>query len=104
MLSDPQIQHRTDELVQEAERTLEAIKDIAHPDVEDAWTDAITLTEAVTTGILAAPHLRSNQYALGRITTRIDERGACRTYDPNRKVFISEEERLRELERKPELK
>lgn len=98
MLSDPVIDARAEELVHDAEATLAAIQSIAEPGVEDAWIDASTLTKAVRLGILDAPHLRNNQYALGRIQTRVDSRGACVSYHSDRDEILSERERLASLD------
>jgi hypothetical protein len=94
MTCDPTIQHRCRELVQEARVTLEALRLLAHPDVEDPLTDPAALTRAVTKGILDAPHLRSNPFARGKIVTRMDHRGACVAVEPTTGKPITEEERI----------
>jgi len=95
--ADPAVQARKEELIREAQVTLEAIRALAGPDVSDPLTDPATLARAVTTGILDAPHLRSNPYARGQIVTRIDERGACVAVDPDTGRPLREEERLARL-------
>ncbi|MBO9371617.1 MAG: cobalamin-dependent protein, partial [Chloroflexi bacterium] len=65
MTADPAVQARKEELIREAQVTLEAIRALAGPDVSDPLTDPATLARAVTTGILDAPHLRNNPYARG---------------------------------------
>ena len=70
-----------DELVAEAQVTLDAIRRLGAPDVADPFTDPATLARAVTSGILDAPHLRNNPFARGQIVTRIDRRGACVAVD-----------------------
>lgn len=77
MTADPDVQTRVRELIAEAGVTLEAIKALGGSGVDDPLADPATLTRAVQTGILDAPHLRNNPYALGSIATRIDARGAC---------------------------
>jgi len=77
MTADPRIQARYRELIEQANHLLEAIRSLAGPGVGDPLTDPPTLTRAVTSGLLDAPHLRSNRYARGEVVTRIDERGAC---------------------------
>ncbi len=94
MTCDPTIQHRCRELVQEARVTLEALRLLAHPDVEDPLTDPAALTRAVTKGILDAPHLRNNPFARGKIVTRMDHRGACVAVEPTTGKPITEEERI----------
>jgi hypothetical protein len=97
MTADPEVQARKDELVREAKVTLEAIRLIADPDVQDPWTDPASLARAVTLGILDAPQLRNNPYAQGKIATRIDKRGANLAVNPVNGKSLSEEERLASL-------
>jgi hypothetical protein len=94
MTSDPAVQERKDELVREAQITLDAIRGLAFPDVSDPLTHPATLTKAVTAGVLDAPHLRNNPFGQGQIATRIDGRGACVTVDPVSGRMLSEEERI----------
>jgi methylmalonyl-CoA mutase cobalamin-binding subunit len=75
--ADPAVQARKAELVSQAKVTLDAICSLAGSDVEDPLTDPDTLTRAVTTGLMDAPHLRNNPFARGEIRTKIDRRGAC---------------------------
>ncbi len=97
MTADPAVQARKEELVREARVTLEAIRALAGPDVPDPLTDPATLAQAVTTGILDAPHLRNNPCARGQIVTRTDERGACVAVDPDTGRPLGEEERIARL-------
>jgi len=97
MTADPTIQERRDELAQEVQVSLEAIGALARPDVADPLTDPPTLARAVTTGVLDAPHLRSNPFARGEIMTRIDARGACVAVDPATGRELPEEERIASL-------
>ena len=94
MTADPAIQRRVEELVSEAEDTLDAIRSLSSPGVEDALIDPATLSRAVTMGILDAPQLLNNPYAAGRITTMFNEQGACVAADPGSGQQISEKERL----------
>jgi methylmalonyl-CoA mutase cobalamin-binding subunit len=94
MTTDPVIQQRKEELVREAQVTLEAIRALAGPDVADPFTAPPTLARAVTTGVLDAPHLRNNPFARGQIVTRIDRRGACVVVDPTSGQPLSEKERI----------
>ncbi len=77
MTLDRRVQARKAELMAEAQELLDAIRVLAGPGVADPWTDAPTLTRAVTAGILDAPQLRNNAYGRGAVVTRIDARGAC---------------------------
>jgi len=92
---DPRIQSRKAELIQETQITIEAIRALAEHNTGDPLTDPGTLTKAVTTGILDAPHLSNNPYARGAIKTRIIQ-GACCAVDRNGEP-ISEAERLKML-------
>jgi len=95
MTSDPAIQTRVEELVKEAEITLGAIHDLAPTSVEDPFIDPNTLTQAVQTGILDAPHLKNNPFARGAIKTTI-RNGECVVVDSLGNP-ISESERLQLL-------
>ncbi|MCP4529801.1 MAG: methionine synthase, partial [Delftia sp.] len=94
MTVDPAIQQRKDELVQEAQITLEAISNLAAPGTPDPLTDPATLARAVTTGLLDAPHLQGNPFARGQVVTRIDRRGACVAVDPATGRTLTERERI----------
>ena len=76
MTSILEVRSRKQELIFEAQVTLQAIKQLAINDVEDAWADPSTLARAVTSGILDAPQLRNNKFGNGLIQTRIIN-GAC---------------------------
>ena len=92
MTGDPKVQARVMALLDEARVTLTAIREIASNAVEDPFIDPKTLTRAVTSGILDAPHLQNNPFAYGRIRTRIMD-GACMAVDENGEP-ISEEQRI----------
>ncbi len=94
MTADPAIGRRVEELVREAEDTLDAIRSLASPGVDDPFIDPATLSHAVSRGILDAPQLQNNPFAAGRITTMFDGRGACVAADPETGQPISEKERL----------
>lgn len=96
MTSDPMVQARKEELVAEAELTLDAIRGLAAPGVMDPWTDPETLAGAVHSGILDAPHLKGHPLALGTIRTAVIA-GACRAVDPDTGRPLSELERLSKL-------
>ena len=97
MTADKVVQERKEELVREANVTLEAVRALAEVDVVDPFTDPATLTRAVTSGVLDAPHLRNNPFARGQIVTRIDTRGACVVVDPATRQVLSEEDRIDRL-------
>ncbi len=97
MLADAAVQERAEELVSEAMVLVDAIRGLAAGDVADPLTDPATLTRAVTTGILDAPHLRNNAFARGEIVSRIDSRGACVAVDPASGQPLAERQRLAAL-------
>jgi hypothetical protein len=97
MSADPLIQERRQELVQEALVTLDGIRSLAKPGIEEPFLDPSSLASAVTTGILDAPHLRNNPFAHGQVVTRIDSRGACVAIDPVTGRSLTEAERLAAL-------
>jgi hypothetical protein len=97
MTLDPRVQARKQELLAEAKVTLAAIRALAPSSVCDPLVDPEVLARAVTTGILDAPHLRNNRYALGQIVTAIDRRGACVAVDSQTRQPLEESERLARL-------
>jgi len=80
LTADPTISRRRKKLAAEAQVTLEAIRSLAGPEIEDPLGDAATLAQAVTRGILDAPQLKNNPFARGEVVTRI-VRGACQVVD-----------------------
>jgi hypothetical protein len=95
--TDPRVQARRDELVAEARLTLEAIRSLAAPGVDDPWSDPDTLAKAVTSGILDAPQLKNNPFARGTIRTRLLE-GMCVAVDAAG-LPLSEKTRLSDLQK-----
>jgi len=71
MTADKAITDRRNELVKEAKILLDAISALAGPEADDPFTDAATLTRAVTTGLMDAPQLRNNKFGRGEVRTRI---------------------------------
>lgn len=97
MAADPLIQQRKEEIITEARITLQAIRSLANPNIDDPFTDTATLSRAVTGGILDAPHLRNNPFARGQVVTRVDERGACVSINPESGQRLSERDRISKL-------
>ena len=93
MLADPRITERKEELVAESELLLQAIQALGeHSD--DPLSDAHTLAQAVSTGLMDAPQLNNNPFARGALVTRIDERGACVPVDSQTGQPITTKERI----------
>jgi methylmalonyl-CoA mutase cobalamin-binding subunit len=90
--ADPRMRGRRDELVAEARLTLEAIRLLAAPGVDDPWTNAATLATAVTSGILDAPQLKNNRFGRGAVRTQIVN-GMCLAVDAQGRP-LSEKVRL----------
>ncbi len=80
MTQDPNVQFRVDTLIEASSITLDAIRDLAPESVSGPLVDPDTLTRAVATGIMDAPHLKNNPFAQGKIQTRIIE-GASTSVD-----------------------
>ncbi|MGD2252758.1 MAG: cobalamin B12-binding domain-containing protein [Anaerolineales bacterium] len=97
MTSDARVKARAEELVSEAQVTLDAIEGLAEAGKGDALCSPEVLAQAVQVGILDAPHLRNNRFAQGRIVTRIDQRGACLAVDPETERPLTESERIESL-------
>lgn len=95
MTADPLITKRRTELASDANVILDAIRYIAESDVVDPFTDAATLTRAVTSGILDAPQLVNNKFGRGQVKTRIVN-GACVSVDEKGNP-MSERERISRL-------
>jgi hypothetical protein len=95
MTADPSIKARRKRLLGEAQQALEAIRRLARPGATDPFTDPATLAYAVKTGVLDAPQLKNNAYALGQARTHII-RGACEAVDATGRP-LTEVQRLAQL-------
>jgi hypothetical protein len=82
MTSDPAVQSQVDHLVSEANFTLQAIQNLGTPGSRDPWADPVTLAKSVKLGILDAPQLRNNPFALGQIKTSLFN-GFCVAINPD---------------------
>jgi hypothetical protein len=76
MTSDPAIQAQVDHLVSEANITIQAIRHLGANISQEPLTDPVTLVKSVKLGIMDAPQLRNNPFALGQIKTRVIN-GSC---------------------------
>jgi hypothetical protein len=94
MTRDPAIQKRVKELVKDANLLLDAIQNL-HASSSDPLTDPITLTLAVTSGLMDAPQLRNNKFGRGQVLTRIVD-GASVVVDKTGKP-ISEKKRIAQI-------
>jgi len=89
---DQKVQERKNQLIEEAQITLAAIKSLGQTK-DDPLTDPATLAKAVKLGILDAPHLRGNEAACGTLVTRLVN-GALYAYDEKERRILSEKERI----------
>ncbi|MFH1928035.1 MAG: cobalamin-dependent protein [Chloroflexota bacterium] len=94
MEHDPQVQHRKQELITEAQVLLDGIGRLAGSHVRDPLTDPHTLARAVTIGLLDAPHLKGSSIARGEIVTRVVD-GACQAIDQDTGKVLSESDRVK---------
>lgn len=92
VLHTPVVRDRKRHLMSEAEVTLKAIRDLAKEN-EDPFVSPRVLAEAIRLGVLDAPHLKGNEYAAGRLVTRVIG-GAVEAVDPDTGKPISESDRL----------
>ncbi len=95
MTADPLIQAQVEHLVAEAEYTLQVIRQLGSEISSDPWVDPAILEKSIRLGVLDAPHLKNNPFALGQINTRILN-GSCVATDPQG-VPLSEAARLGKL-------
>jgi methylmalonyl-CoA mutase cobalamin-binding subunit len=82
MTSDPAIQAQVEHLVSEANVTLQAILHLGANLSQEPLADPINLAKSVKLGILDAPQLRNNPFALGQIKTRVIN-GSCVAIHPD---------------------
>jgi hypothetical protein len=95
MTTDPEVQRRKDELVEEAMVIVEAIKRLGRGKAKDPLTDPDVLARAVKIGLLDAPQLKGNPFACGQVRTRIIN-GANYAVDEEGNI-LSEKERVRRI-------
>lgn len=98
MTADPRIQERREELIAEAQVTLDTIRNLAAPGVTDPMLDPATLAKSIRSGILDAPHLKNNPFGRGLIRTQIAN-GQCLALDADG-YPLTEKERLSKIRKK----
>jgi hypothetical protein len=82
MTADPAVQVQVEHLLSEADVTLQAIRHLGANISQDPLTNPVTLVKAVKLGILDAPQLKNNPFALGQIRTRVIC-GSCVAINPD---------------------
>ena len=95
LIGSAAVQERKSELLAEAELLLKAISALREDD-EDPYCSPRIIARAIAIGLLDAPHLKGNPYALGEMHTRIDD-GAVVCVDPATGEPINEQKRLEML-------
>ncbi|MFW6270668.1 MAG: methionine synthase, partial [Bacillota bacterium] len=94
--ADQDIRNRKEELIKEAKILLKSIKDLIHQNNMDPLSDPFTIAKAIQIGLIDAPHLQGNQFAAGKLRTKLIN-GACYAYDYKNEKIISEEERISKI-------
>jgi len=95
MVETPAVQQRKDQLLAESRSLLDALREFGKDRTETPWTDPATLADAISEGLLDAPHFRGNRHLCGQITTRLVD-GAWFAVD-ERGNPLTEEARLRAM-------
>lgn len=95
MTTDPVIQARVAELVEESAILIEAIRQMGADAATDPLSNPQTLARAVQVGLLDAPQLKRNPFARGEIRTRAIN-GAILAVDAENRP-LSERQRLQQL-------
>ena len=90
---DEVVQKRKEQLIEEAKILIEGIRQLGADQAEDPLTDPETLAHAIKIGVLDAPHLAGNLYALGALQTAVID-GAIYAIDPKTKKILPERDRI----------
>jgi len=93
MTLDPEVIHRKEYLIRQADIILEEIRTAFQGDSADPLCDPACLARSIESGILDAPQLKNNPVALGVIKT-MPVNGGYDSVDAQGKV-LSETERIR---------
>ena len=93
MTNDERIRNREEELIEDAQYILEAIKNLTSDKVDDPWADPETLAQAVKVGLLDAPHLCGNPHAAGKVFTQMKD-GACVSVELETGKVLPEKDRI----------
>jgi hypothetical protein len=96
MTLDPEVQRRREEIKEEANLILEAIRTLGGERCEEPWVDPKNLADAVRLGFLDTPELVPSENARGEIETRIIS-GKCVAVDPETKKPMKEAQRLERI-------
>ena len=92
------IEQRKEELIQQAKWIIDLIPRLAKNSVEqkDPYINYEVLNRLVKYGIFDAPHLKNNEFAKGKIKTKIID-GACYSWDDRLQEKLNEIERIKDI-------
>lgn len=95
---DKDIEKRKEELIQQAKWIINLVPCLAKHSEEkvNPWINYNVLNRLVKYGIFDAPHLKNNEYAAGKIKTKMID-GACYSWDENRQIKLDEIERIKDI-------
>jgi len=96
MASDPIVQKRRQELLNEAKILLAAINKLGADTSGDPWCDAQVISLAIQKGLLDTPHFRGNPHLCGNITTSLID-GAWYAINAETGEVLREQERIEQL-------
>lgn len=94
LTSDSNVIRRKEELIEEANLLIEAIKSLKNED--DPLTSLFVLNKAIEIGLLDTPHFINHKYAKGKIKTKIFD-GKCVAVDPENDTPLKESERIKRI-------
>ncbi len=98
MTKDRGVQKRKNELLDEAQVLLDAIKTLGKESVQSPWSDPATLAAAIRGGLLDTPHFTGNPHLCGQITTGLID-GAWYAIDAETGGILFERDRIERLSR-----
>ena len=95
---DDKIKKRKEELIKQARWIVNLIPGLARTpfEQENPFVNFKVLNRLIKYGIFDAPHLKNNEFALGRIKTKIIE-GACYSWDEKRQEKVDELSRIKKI-------
>ncbi len=98
LTSSAEVVNRKNELIDEAGRLLNAIREIGVSHSDDPWSDPFTISRAIKTGLLDTPHFHGNTHLCGKIKTKVIE-GACYAVDNETGNILNEADRIIRLDK-----
>ena len=95
---DDKIKERKEELIKQARWIVNFIPDLARTpfEQENPYVNYKVLNRLIKYGIFDAPHLKNNEFALGRIKTKMIK-GACYSWDEEHQEKVDELFRIKKI-------